>query len=105
MRRGLAIGNWKMNVDRASAMALVDAIVAEGFEAGGHNGYEETTTMALIPSITLAELGIRGSVIIYFTELFISDFTGTLSASIVLWFINLAIPAIIGSFFMYRIKV
>jgi enoyl-[acyl-carrier protein] reductase II len=29
----------------------VDAIVAEGFEAGGHNGFEETTTMALIPQI------------------------------------------------------
>jgi enoyl-[acyl-carrier protein] reductase II len=31
--------------------ASVDAIVAEGFEAGGHNGREETTTMALIPQI------------------------------------------------------
>lgn len=31
--------------------AGVDAIVAEGFEAGGHNGREETTTMALIPHI------------------------------------------------------
>ncbi|MES2616246.1 MAG: nitronate monooxygenase [Bacteroidota bacterium] len=29
----------------------VDAIVAEGFEAGGHNGREETTTMCLIPTI------------------------------------------------------
>lgn len=29
----------------------VDAIVAEGFEAGGHNGREETTTMTLIPLI------------------------------------------------------
>ena len=29
----------------------VDVIVAEGFEAGGHNGREETTTMALIPLI------------------------------------------------------
>ncbi len=29
----------------------VDAIVAEGFEAGGHNGREETTTMCLIPII------------------------------------------------------
>jgi enoyl-[acyl-carrier protein] reductase II len=28
-----------------------DAIVAEGFEAGGHNGREETTTMVLIPSV------------------------------------------------------
>ena len=31
--------------------AGVDAIVAEGFEAGGHNGYEETTTMVLIPML------------------------------------------------------
>jgi len=31
--------------------AGVDAIVAEGFEAGGHNGFEETTTMALIPQL------------------------------------------------------
>ncbi len=31
--------------------AGVDAVVAEGFEAGGHNGREETTTMALIPAV------------------------------------------------------
>jgi enoyl-[acyl-carrier protein] reductase II len=31
--------------------AGVDAIVAEGFEAGGHNGREETTTMTLIPQV------------------------------------------------------
>ena len=34
--------------------AGVDAIVAEGFEAGGHNGREETTTMVLIPQIRKA---------------------------------------------------
>jgi len=32
----------------------VDAIVAEGFEAGGHNGREETTTMTLIPLVKKA---------------------------------------------------
>lgn len=31
--------------------AGVDAIVAEGFEAGGHNGREETTTLVLIPAV------------------------------------------------------
>jgi len=31
--------------------AGVDAIVAEGFEAGGHNGREETTTLCLIPKV------------------------------------------------------
>ena len=32
----------------------VDAIVAEGFEAGGHNGIEETTTFCLIPDVAKA---------------------------------------------------
>lgn len=32
--------------------AGVDAIVAEGFEAGGHNGREETTTLCLIPAVS-----------------------------------------------------
>ncbi len=31
--------------------AGVDAVVAEGFEAGGHNGKEETTTMVLVPHV------------------------------------------------------
>ena len=34
--------------------AGVDAVVAEGFEAGGHNGREETTTMTLIPQVRRA---------------------------------------------------
>jgi enoyl-[acyl-carrier protein] reductase II len=34
--------------------AGVDTIVAEGFEAGGHNGREETTTLTLIPSVRKA---------------------------------------------------
>ena len=34
--------------------AGVDAVVAEGFEAGGHNGREETTTMVLIPTVRKA---------------------------------------------------
>ena len=34
--------------------AGVDAVVAEGFEAGGHNGREETTTLCLIPQVRQA---------------------------------------------------
>ncbi|WP_423736602.1 NAD(P)H-dependent flavin oxidoreductase [Chitinophaga caseinilytica] len=37
-----------------SQEAGVDAVVAEGFEAGGHNGREETTTMVLIPAVAAA---------------------------------------------------
>jgi enoyl-[acyl-carrier protein] reductase II len=46
-----------VHVIASSAFALkceeagVDAIVAEGFEAGGHNGREETTTLTLIPAV------------------------------------------------------
>jgi len=37
-----------------AAEAGVDAVVAEGFEAGGHNGREETTTLTLIPQVRRA---------------------------------------------------
>lgn len=46
-----------VHVVSSSAFALkaqeagVDAVVAEGFEAGGHNGREETTTLTLIPMV------------------------------------------------------
>jgi enoyl-[acyl-carrier protein] reductase II len=36
---------------KKAEQAGVDAIVAEGFEAGGHNGRDETTTMTLIPAV------------------------------------------------------
>ncbi len=39
---------------KKSEDAGVDAVVAEGFEAGGHNGREETTTMCLIPAVRAA---------------------------------------------------
>lgn len=37
-----------------AAEAGCDAVVAEGFEAGGHNGREETTTMVLVPAVSQA---------------------------------------------------
>lgn len=43
------VANTKFALKAQSAG--VDAIVAEGFEAGGHNGYEETTTMVMIPML------------------------------------------------------
>lgn len=39
---------------RKAEQAGADAVVAEGFEAGGHNGREETTTMVLIPLVCQA---------------------------------------------------
>jgi len=39
---------------RKAEEAGCDAVVAEGFEAGGHNGREETTTMVLVPAVRQA---------------------------------------------------
>jgi len=51
--RGVTVVHVVSNVKFAlkSEAAGVDAIVAEGFEAGGHNGREETTTLTLIPMV------------------------------------------------------
>ncbi len=51
--RGIKVAHVVSNLRFAlkSQESGVDAIVAEGFEAGGHNGREETTTMTLIPLI------------------------------------------------------
>lgn len=50
---GIIVAHVIANVKfaRKCEEAGVDAVVAEGFEAGGHNGLEETTTMALIPMV------------------------------------------------------
>ncbi len=51
--KGITVVHVVSNVKFAkkSEEAGVDAIVAEGFEAGGHNGREETTTFCLIPLV------------------------------------------------------
>lgn len=50
---GIKVGHVVSNTRFAAkaAGAGVDFVVAEGFEAGGHNGREETTTMVLIPHV------------------------------------------------------
>ena len=50
---GIRVAHVVANVKFAQKCgeAGVDAVVAEGFEAGGHNGIEETTTMTLIPMV------------------------------------------------------
>jgi enoyl-[acyl-carrier protein] reductase II len=54
--QGVKVAHVVSNVKFAlkSAAAGVDALVAEGFEAGGHNGREETTTFCLLPLVRQA---------------------------------------------------
>lgn len=60
--------------------------------------------MAIIPSIALAELGERGQVSIYLFGYFTQNVIGILSATIIIWLINLMIPAVIGSFLLLRMR-
>ena len=68
--------------------------------------------MAIIPTIALSELGIRGSVALYMFGLYFTlhglsamDFNqGILAASTLLWVVNLGIPAILGSIFVFRLQ-
>ena len=67
--------------------------------------------MTIIPTIALTELGIRGSVAIYFFGIYFtrshmmneSVSIGVLSASTLLWIINLALPALVGSVLLFRL--
>ena len=56
----------------------------------------------VIPSIALADVGIRGSTALFFFGMYSDNEPGILTASFLLWFINLMIPAVIGSLFFAR---
>jgi hypothetical protein len=58
----------------------------------------------LVPTTTLAELGVRSSLAIFFIGFFSQNIPGIVLSSFTLWIINLAIPAIIGSVFLIRNK-
>lgn len=68
--------------------------------------------MAIIPTIALTELGIRGSVAIYLFSLWATKTNpgaehvnaGVLASSFLLWLINLGLPAVIGTLFVFRLR-
>lgn len=68
--------------------------------------------MTAIPTVTLAELGVRGSVSLYFIGQYFEYFSqrtdsiniGIVSSTSTLWLINLAIPALMGTLFVYRLN-
>ena len=65
-----------------------------------------------IPTIALSELGVRGSVSVFFIGVFMSsDFMGVrdiqlrvFAASTCIWIINIALPALIGTSFVYHLR-
>jgi hypothetical protein len=62
-------------------------------------------TIAVVPSIALAELGIRGKVGLYLFAHYSDNAIGILSATVGIWFINLIIPAILGCILLLRMRI
>ena len=60
--------------------------------------------MTIIPTTTLIELGLRGSLAILFIGLFSENILGIVLASFFIWIINIAIPAVLGSFYLLKHK-
>ena len=61
--------------------------------------------MTFIPSIALADLGIREAVALTIIGLESNNHIGILSATLVIWAINLVIPAIFGSVLIFKSKI
>lgn len=60
--------------------------------------------IAVIPSIALTELGVRGSVSIFLFQHFSTNTVGILAATAGIWILNLIVPAIIGSILVARMR-
>ena len=67
-----------------------------------------TTTMlfviSIIPTIAITEIGVRGSVALILFSLVSNNSVGILSATFVMWVINLLLPAFIGTIFIFTLK-
>ncbi len=61
--------------------------------------------LAVIPSISLVEVGLRGEISLHLMGLFTTNSLGVGLTSVTIWFLNLVLPAIIGSILILGIKV
>ena len=60
--------------------------------------------ISIIPTIAITEIGIRGSVALFLFGLVSVNAIGILSATFVMWVINLLLPALIGTIFIFSLK-
>ncbi|WP_410492557.1 lysylphosphatidylglycerol synthase transmembrane domain-containing protein [Chitinophaga sp. YR573] len=61
--------------------------------------------MAIVPTIAIAELGLRGKVSLYFMGLLSANSPAIIAATVGIWCINLLLPAILGSVLLLGIKI
>jgi len=78
----------------------VDIPLAEGFIVSALFFW----TMAVVPSIALTELGVRGNVSLYLFHNFSANSVGILSATTGIWLLNLILPSALGSILIMRMR-
>lgn len=61
--------------------------------------------MAVLPTIAIAEIGLRGSVSMHFLGLLSTNAAGILAATVAIWLINLVLPAVMGSVLLLGVKI
>ncbi|RPD38752.1 UPF0104 family protein [Chitinophaga barathri] len=61
--------------------------------------------MAVLPTIAIAEIGLRGSVSLHFLGMLSTNTAGILAATVAIWLINLVLPAAIGSILLLGVKI
>ena len=60
--------------------------------------------MSVVPTFAITEIGVRGAIAAFFFGKLTSDVLPVLNATFSLWLINLAIPALIGTFFIFHFR-
>jgi hypothetical protein len=60
--------------------------------------------ISVIPTIAITEIGVRGSVAVFLFGLISANTVGILSATFVMWIVNLLLPALIGTIFIFTLK-
>jgi len=60
--------------------------------------------VSIIPTIAITEIGVRGSVSLFLFSLVSHNIVGILSATFVMWVINLLLPALIGTIFIFTLR-
>lgn len=60
--------------------------------------------ISIIPTIAITEIGVRGSVAIFLFGLLSTNYPGIFSATFIMWIINLVLPALIGTAFIFTLK-
>ena len=60
--------------------------------------------VSVVPTIAITEIGVRGSVALFLFSLVSANTLGILSATFVMWTINLLLPALIGTIFIFTLK-